>query len=186
MDVAKPGAGDEMTEDSDYQLIQAIGTGNTNAFEHLVERFQKPVLNFIFRYLGDRFAAEDITQEVFLRVYRSAGGFRPEGKVSSWIFRIAYNLSINEINRRARLPCITGDDELARFPAPDATSHHEMNQAVMKSIGGLPENQRAALILRVYEGLSYSEISKVLSVSVPSVESLIFRARDKLRKLLED
>lgn len=147
-------------------------------------------MNFIYRYVGDRFAAEDLAQEVFLRVYRSAAGFEPLGKVSTWIFKIAYNLSVNEILRRKKL-CNLPDtlgvvaEKRIEPEAPDSFEGNELREAMMDSIRLLPENQRAALLLRVNEELSYSEIGKVLSTSVSSVESLIFRARENLRKMLK-
>jgi RNA polymerase sigma-70 factor (ECF subfamily) len=172
--------------DSDYELIQAIGRKEGKAFQSFVERYRKTVFNFIFRLLGDRFAAEDLVQEVFLRIYRSAGGFEPRAKVSTWVFRIAYNLSLNELKRRSRFVCMDQIEEVAGIPAPDVLREDELAKNVRAMIRQLPEKQRAALLLRVNEDLSYAEIGSVLSVSVASVESLIFRARDRLRKLLKE
>jgi RNA polymerase sigma-70 factor (ECF subfamily) len=178
--------------DPDYKLIEAIGTGDSLAFETLINKYQNPVLNFIFKYLGDRFGAEDLAQEVFLRIYRSAPDFEPRGKVSTWIFKIAYNLSVNEIVRRSRT-CLLVDSMDAEgmepgapnpMPASELLEERELQEALISSIRRLPEKQRAALLLRVNDELSYSEISDVLSTSVSSVESLIFRARENLRKML--
>ena len=147
-------------------------------------------MNFVYRYVGDRFSAEDVAQEAFLRVYRSAARFEPMGKVSTWIFEIAYNLSVNEISRRKRL-CHFSDtlgevvEKGIEPEAPDALEGDELREAMMDSIRRLPEKQRAALLFRVNEELSYSEIAKVLSTSVSSVESLIFRARENLKKMLK-
>ncbi|MGP8219754.1 MAG: sigma-70 family RNA polymerase sigma factor [Limisphaerales bacterium] len=88
--------------DREYELIKAIGAGDILAFEVLVKKYRDPVSNFIFKYMGDRFGAEDIAQEVFLRVYRAASEFEPRGKVSTWIFKIAYNLSLNMVDRFTR------------------------------------------------------------------------------------
>ena len=96
------GYDDCFQNDDEYKLIKAIGAGNVHAFEKLIKKYQNPVLNFIYRYMGDAFGAEDIAQEVFLRVYRAASEFEPRGKVSTWIFKIAYNLSVNEILRMRR------------------------------------------------------------------------------------
>jgi RNA polymerase sigma-70 factor, ECF subfamily len=172
--------------DSEYELIKAIGAGDSLAFEALIRRYQNPVVNFIYKYLGDSFGAEDLAQEVFLRVYRSAPNFEPRGKVSTWIFKIAYNLSVNEIVRRRRL-CLMSDIDDNGAIEPIAPSHNEgeeLKEELMDSIRRLPENQRAALLLKVNEGLSYSEISNVLDVSVSAVESLLFRSRENLRKML--
>ncbi len=171
--------------DSEYKLIGAIGAGDALAFETLIKRYQGPVLNFIFKYMGDRFGAEDIAQEVFFSVYQAASEFEPRGRVSTWIFKIAYNLSVNEILRRGRLCSITDiDDHGFELAAPDHAGAKEVEEELMDSIQRLPGKQKAALLLRVNEGLSYSEIGNVLSTSVSSVESLIFRARENLRKML--
>jgi RNA polymerase sigma-70 factor, ECF subfamily len=171
--------------DREYELIEAIGAGDIPAFETLIERYRDPVLNFIFKYVGDSFGAEDIAQDVFLRVYRAASEFEPKGKVSTWIFKIAYNLSLNEVLRRSRFCPIT-DIEDRGFEA--AEQNHiglkELAEEVMDAVGHLPEKQRAALLLRVNEGLSYAEIGSVLSTSISSVESLLFRARGNLKKIL--
>jgi RNA polymerase sigma-70 factor (ECF subfamily) len=136
--------------------------------------------------VGDRYSAEDLAQEVFLRVYSSAAEFQPRGKVSTWIFKIAYNLSLNEISRRKRL-CLfadAGGDKEVEPIAPNPSAGEELRETLMDIIRRLPEKQKAALLLRVNEELSYSEIGNILSTSVSSVESLIFRARENLRKML--
>jgi RNA polymerase sigma-70 factor (ECF subfamily) len=179
-------------EGSDYKLVQAIGDGNREAFEQLVKRYQKSLFNFIYRYLGEKSTAEDLTQEVFLRVFLAARRFeeRPGASVSTWIYRIAYHLSLNEIKRQKRFLRISNhiEDTMQgrgeRSPA-DLIEVQALKQTVVSGLRLLPENQRAALLLRVNEGLSYQEISEVLGVSFSSVESLLFRARQTLRQHLE-
>ncbi len=171
--------------DREYELIKAIGAGDILAFEVLVKRYRDPVSNFIFKYMGDRFGAEDIAQEVFLSVYRAASQFEPRGKVSTWIFKIAYNLSLNEVLRRSRFcPIADIDDHGFESAAPNDTGRKELEEEVMDAVLHLPQKQRAALLLRVNEGLSYAEIAGILSTSISSVESLLFRARENLRKTL--
>ena len=183
-DLAGRGSSFSKTE-SDYELIKAVGAGDVVAFEMLIERYRDPVLNFIFKYTGDKFGAEDIAQEVFLRIYQSASEFEPRGKVSTWIFKIAYNLSVNEVLRRRRFTAIAGFDEHEAEPqTPNDTALKDLAQEAMNTIRRLPEKQRAALLLRVNDDLSYAEISNVLSTSISGVESLLFRARENLRKLL--
>ncbi len=180
--------GIDLKNDIDYKLVQAIGTGDSLAFERLIKNYRNPVVNFIYKYLGDRFGAEDLAQDVFLRVYSSASEFEPKGKVSTWIFKIAYNLSVNEILRRKRL-CLLADADIAEekgaeLSAPSPGDADELKEMLMDTIQRLPEKQKAALLLRVNEELSYAEIGVILSTSVSSVESLLFRARNNLRKLL--
>jgi len=177
--------------DADFALIEAIAKGDHCAFEELIKRYQNPVLNFITKYLGDRCMAEDLTQEVFLRVYQAAPRFNPRARVVSWIFKIAYNLSINEIRRRSRLAKHAASIKLAAKEMESEGSaefavRYELEEEIAIGLKSLPENQRAALLLKVNEGLSYLEISEALEVSVASVESLLFRARKNLKKLLSE
>ncbi len=173
--------------DTEHRLIKAVGSGDSAAFEALIKKYQRPVLNFIYKYLGDRFASEDIAQEVFLRVYRASPEFEPRGKVSTWIFRIAYNLCLNEIVRRRRVYFTAdfGENEPAPPAEIEKAGHDALKEELMEAVRQLPEKQRAALLLRVNEELSYMEISQVLAVSVSSVESLLFRARANLKRLLK-
>lgn len=174
--------------DSELDLIKAIGNGDHLAFKHLVKRFQNPLVNFIYGYLGDRETAQDLAQEVFLRVYEAAPRFEPKAKVSTWLFKIGYNLSISELKRRRRSRFLRNDPHSGRAVDVQAPSNRieswELRQDVMTALSQVPENQRAALLLRVNNDLSYREISQVLGVSVSSVESLIFRARKRLRQVL--
>ncbi len=171
--------------DPEYALIRAIASGDQEAFERLVKRYQNPLYNFVYRHLGDRALAEDVTQETFLQIYRSASRFEPRARVSSWIFRIAFNLSLNESERRGRLRLreapITDKHQYADGNSTTAVAKFELEQQITRLLDRLPDRQRAALLLRVNEGLSYREIAEVLGLSVQSVESLIFRARQQLR-----
>jgi RNA polymerase sigma-70 factor (ECF subfamily) len=175
--------------DPDFPLLDAAGRGDRDAFESLVKRYQGPLLNFTARYLGDRSTAEDITQEVLLRVYRAAPRFEARTKVSTWVFRIAYNLVLTEMGRRSRQRNLfetlcRSREEGAQDPFTDPSERLELEDAVVSALGRLPGNQRAALLLRVNEEMTYLEIGEVLGVGVPSVESLLFRARRNLRESL--
>lgn len=179
----------DLMVDPDLSLLDATGRGDPDAFESLVKRYQRPLLNFIARYLGDRSAAEDLTQEVFLRIYRAAFRFEAKTKVSTWVFRIAYNLVLTEIGRRSR--CQDLRESLSRSGAEgargiltDPLERLELKEEIMNELGRLPGNQRAALLLRINEDLSYLEIGEVLGIGVQSVESLLFRARKNLRESL--
>ena len=174
--------------DPDLVLLEATGRGDGDAFEALVKRYQSPLLNFIARYVGDRSAAEDLTQEVFFRVYRAAPRFEARAKVSTWIFQIAYNLALTEMDRRRRQErlCVAflAGGEIAGGPVTHPEQGHELEEEITSALGGLPQNQRAALLLRINEEMSYREIGEVLGVSIQSVESLLFRARESLRRSL--
>lgn len=176
--------------ESDYESILATARGDSASFERLVARYQRPLFNFILRYLDDRPAAEDLTQEVFLRAYQAAGRFEPRASVSSWLFKIAYNLAMNELKRRGRFQPLEEqppalEAEAARRSHGESTALRELEGEVASALGALSENQRAALLLRVNEGMSYKEIGEVMELSVQSVESLIFRARTRMKRLLD-
>jgi RNA polymerase sigma-70 factor, ECF subfamily len=180
----------ERMDQSDFNLVEAVGAGDHQAYEFLVRKYQKPVFSFVYRVLGDRHAAEDVLQEAFWALYRAAPRFEAQAQVSTWLFKIAYNLSLNEIKRRKRF--LNLHDALRAYPrsesdasALSALEASELEEEVMTALNLLPENQKAALLLRVTEELTYAEIGEILSVSISSVESLIFRARSRLRQFLK-
>jgi RNA polymerase sigma-70 factor (ECF subfamily) len=174
--------------DPDLELMEAVGRGDPKAFEALVERWQGPLIHFIARYLGDQGTAEDVAQEVFLRIYRAAPRFEARAKVSNWIFRIAYNRAMSELGRRKRLRGLyealkqKADEE--GEPLGDDSGRRDMEEELSTGLAMLPERQRAALLLRVNEELSYREIGEILGVSEQSVESLLFRARTNIKRHL--
>ncbi len=178
----------------DEELMAAVAEGDLAAFRLIVERHQKPLINFISRYLGDRVAAEDVAQEVFLRVFKAANNYKPKAKFKTWLFTIAANLCLNEIRSTRSKPAFVdlSDATEAEYPvfAPDsfspqkAAEKEELSAAVRKAIRSLPENQRVAILLRQYNELSYSEIGKIMGLSVSAIESLIQRARQGLKKML--
>jgi RNA polymerase sigma-70 factor, ECF subfamily len=175
--------------DPEFELIKATARGDHEGFERLVRRYQDPLCNFITRYIGDRGAAEDVTQEVFIRVYQAAPRFDPRGVVSSWIFKIAYNLSMNELKRRRNLHGLLRDtadtaDRSAGSISPGSIPGKELEEDLDAAMNDLSEAQRAALLLRVHEDLSYREIAEVMGTTVESVESLLFRARQRMRTSL--
>ena len=177
------------TVNSDVELIKAIGDGDHKAFERLTDRYKNALYNFVYRYIGDMSAAQEVTQEVFLSIYKAAYRFKEieNAKVSTWIFKIAYNFSMNELKRRKRYLRLLNDN-VGEKKMPDRTQalesieNRELIETVMSELSLIPENQRAALLLRVNQELSYREISEVLNVSVSSVEMLIFRARKHLKQ----
>jgi RNA polymerase sigma factor (sigma-70 family) len=191
-DPGNPGRSDEDAED--VRLMKLVSHGDTSAFETLVERHQSLVAGTVARMLGSNSDVEDIAQQVFIRVWKSARRYVPRAKFTTWLLKITRNLVFNELRRskrHAHVPLQTdpGAEEFPlkdeKNPAPDASLlQTELQLAIEDAITQLPESQRIALILRRYEQLSYEEISEVLDLSVPAVKSVLFRARTELRARL--
>lgn len=180
----------------DFQLVEAFRRGDEKAFEELVRRYQRQVANIIYLTLGNREAIEDLTQEVFIRVYKSLARFQHDASVYSWIYRITVNLCIDEIRRRKIKRTISlqffSDHKLEqekkfkdKATAADRVLTEERRSMVREALQKLSPLQRTVIVLREYEDLSYDEIAKTLNISTQAVKSRIFRARDELRKLLE-
>jgi len=172
--------------DADAALIAAVAAGDADAFEELVRKYERPVLNTAYRYLGDRAAAEDVAQEIFLKVWRAARSFKGKSSFSTWLYRIAVNQCLNfrEKRRRRRAEPL---DERAADGRPGPAERYEAeakSRLVREAMSELPAKQRMALILSKFEGRSYKEIARLMGVSLASVESLIFRSRQNLKKAL--
>jgi RNA polymerase sigma-70 factor, ECF subfamily len=178
----------------DVRLMQLVGRGDTRAFEELIEKHQALVAGTIGRMLGSNSDVEDIAQQVFIRVWKSARRYVPRAKFTTWLLKITRNLVFNELRRtkrRAQVPLQseagTDDpplkDELNL--APDASFlEMELQRTIEEAILQLPDTQRMALVLRRYEQLSYEQIAEILDLSVPAVKSVLFRARSELRTRL--
>jgi RNA polymerase sigma-70 factor (ECF subfamily) len=190
-----PGNQGRSEEDAeDVRLMGLVGQGDTHAFEQLVEKHQALVAGTVARMLGSSSDVEDIAQQVFIRVWKSARRYVPRAKFTTWLLKITRNLVFNEMRRIKRRPHIPLQPEQgaenAPFrdetnPAPDASLLElELQQAIEDAIQQLPETQRMALVLRRYEQLSYEQIAEVLDLSVPAVKSVLFRARTELRSRL--
>ena len=172
-------------------MIEAILKGDQTALKLLVDTYQLMVVNTCYAFVHDRDEAEDIAQDVFVQVFESLGRFRFESKLSTWLYRIAVNRSINHCKSpRGRAIKIDIDSwkqqEVAQsveMPQQQILEEQEQIELLHKAIDKLPENQRTALILNKYEELSYKEIADVMGVSLSSVESLIFRAKNNLEKI---
>jgi len=179
----------------DIRLMRLVAGGDTTAFEQLIERHQALVAGTVARMLGSNSDVEDIAQQVFIRVWNSAGRYVAKAKFTTWLLKITRNLVFNEMRRTKRHPHLPAQiepdaDEIPlkdeQTTAPDAALlENELQAAIEKAIGLLPETQRMALVLRRYEELSYEEIADVLELSVPAVKSLLFRARTELRERLK-
>jgi RNA polymerase sigma-70 factor (ECF subfamily) len=189
---SRAGASEE--DAKDVSLMAFVGAGDTVAFEELVERHQRLVVGTVARMLGSNSDVEDIAQQVFVRVWKSARRYTPRAKFTTWLLKITRNLVFNELRRRTRhahLPLQIESDEEQRpikdehATAPDsALLERELQSAIEAAIAQLPETQRMAVVLRRYDDLSYEQIAEVLDQSVPAVKSLLFRARTELRARL--
>ena len=173
--------------------------GDQNAFRHLFDKYKKRVINYCYRYCGHQAVAEELSQETFLRVYKAAPRYRPKARFSTWLFKIAANVCLNEIRKPIYRNRMESMDEAAgegRNPAdvvpsdpdsaaPDAMlAAREQRALVQKAIARLPEKQRAALLLRVNEEFSYREIGEQINRSEGHVKTLIHRGRQRLKKML--
>ena len=175
--------------------MELVSAGDSGAFEQLVERHQRLVVGTVSRMLGNNSEAEDIAQQVFVRVWKSAKRYVPRAKFTTWLLKITRNLVFNELRRRSRhaqVPLQSESEEEERpirderAIAPDTSLlEQELQNAIDAAIANLPETQRLAVILRRYEELSYEEIAETLDQSVSAVKSLLFRARTELRASLQ-
>jgi len=187
----------------DRELVQRIIENNDHAaFSLLVDKYQKLVLNtcrgFVYSYAD----AEDLSQDVYVELFESLPNFRNESKLSTWIYRIAVNKSLNFIRKRKRESFFRGitsvlgaqekepwiQQEIAGISseADHSLKNKELHLAIKRAINSLPKNQRIAFVLNKYQDLSYKEVAEVMDISLSSVESLIFRAKGNLQKLLSD
>lgn len=180
----------------DHALMRRIASGDAHAFRDLVERHQKAVVGTAAKMLGGYDDAEDIGQQVFLRVWKNAKRYRPDARFTTYLFTITRNLVFNESRRRSRKKEVSANEieesigqlaaERPELRPDEQLQQEELRQAVDRAIASLPEAQRMAVVLRRYEQLSYEEIAKVLNLSVSAVKSLLFRARTALRESLAD
>ena len=191
----------QMQTDPDIQLMLRVRDGDQNAFRMLFDKYKQPVINYCYRYCGHPAVAEELAQETFLRVYKASASYRAKARFSTWLFKIATNVCLNEIRRPVHRARIESMDQPGReecdapreTPAapeesmPDALLEAHQDQfMVRRAMGRLPETQRAALLLRATEGFSYQEIGRQLNRSENHVKTLIHRGRQKLRKILEN
>ena len=184
---------------SDEELMGRVARGDRQAFASLVQRHQQHILNLIHRSLGERSQAEDAAQEVFLRVWQAAKRYEPKAKFTTWVYRIAVNLCLDAMksahHRQSFIHTDAGskeqsdsDELLYRCDRADSPEEHllasEESRRIFAALQSLPANQRLAVILKKFDGLSYDEISRILGCSVPAVESLLVRAKRTLRDKL--
>ena len=178
-------------------LLEDLKKGDLKSLKILIDEHQKKVLNTCYRFVNNKEDAEDLTQEVFIEVYKSISSFRGESKISTWIYRIAVTKSLDFMRKKKRkkrfaiLKKVFSDDSLA-YDIPDSKNlspagkleEHDRIGILNEALKSLPENQRAAFTLSKYDEMSYKEIAGILNTTIPSVESLIHRAKNNLRKKL--
>ena len=180
--------------DEDTRLMVAFANGSSEAFERLVRRNQQRIFRLAKRYLVDHARAEDITQEVFVRVFKAAEGYQPTAKFNTWAYRITVNLCLNALRdekTHGEVALESGpdgsvpDQMVAETvnPGEDMASQ-ELSEVIGRAVAALPETQRTVLLLRRYEELSYEEIAEVTGKAPSAVKSLLSRARQNLKSLL--
>ena len=174
-------------------MTQALA-GSQSAFEQIVRRYQRPIISLIARMTGDRALAEDLAQETFVKAFRSLAAFDTTRRLSSWLFRIAHNTAIDAMRRsrpaagRASPPVWTRNAiaprEPSTPPAPDPVERLELGRALEAALAELRPDQRAAIVMRYENGLSFDEIGTVLGVPEVTARSHVHRARKELARLL--
>lgn len=184
-----------MTKFFENEIIRSVLRGNVNDFEKLVTAYEKNVYSLALRMVGDPEDAADMTQETFIKAYRSLSSFRGDSKFSSWLYRIASNVCLDFLRSRSRHPQVSlnssDEDERTTFELPDMSRNPEEQlmkklsmEAVRRGLEQLPEQQRQILVLRELGGLSYAELARILGIEEGTVKSRIFRARKRLCALL--
>lgn len=185
---------------SDAEMMLRVKAGDDEAFNYLVQKYRRPIISFMYRMAHNAAAAEDLAQEVFLRVYRSRANYEASAKFSTWLYRIATNLGVNHARdtRHERPENITNldepDAESGQTPdLPDKTANveeelvrRERLAAIRQKVEALPERQRMAVLMHKYQQMDYKQISDVLKLSESATKSLLFRAYETLRTQLKE
>ena len=170
----------------------AVGEGDHLAFKKIVKRHQGALINYFFRYTGDIDTAQELTQEVFLRIFGAAKRYKPKAKFTTYLFRIAHNLAINEVIAKKRPNIVYYDTEDSLDFASESEDdperrilRSETKKTIELAMKKLTPRERSALIMKFTQGMSYAEIAEVTKSSVPAVESLLMRAKGKLKRYLK-
>jgi RNA polymerase sigma-70 factor (ECF subfamily) len=182
---------------SDIELMLRVKHGDREAFSLLVQRHRKPLINFIYRFTSDPGESEDLAHEVFIKIFQSASRYEPKAAFSTWLYRIATNLALNYLrdHRPQRVTSLDGGSEEEQDRSrselrdkaalvEDQLLAQERVRQIREALAALPENQRLAVVLTKYQGLSLKETAEVMKCSEVAVKSLIFRAYAALREKL--
>jgi RNA polymerase sigma-70 factor (ECF subfamily) len=184
--------------DADAALMVAFQKGDSEAFDHILDKYHKPIVNFIYKIVNNSAEAEELAQEVFLRIYRARHTYEPKARFAAWIYRIATNLSFKEAGRKRRMRFWhhrgdnshadpLAEEEVFRDPMPDAENRlitTELGQVIRRAIRSLPRNEKIALVLRRYEDLSYKEIAEIMHCTEAAVKTYIHRGKLHVRELI--
>jgi RNA polymerase sigma-70 factor (ECF subfamily) len=187
-------------QDSDAAMMMRAAAGDEAAFNYLAEKYHRSIIHFLFRMVHNQAIAEELAQEVFLRVYRSRSSYRAEAKFSTWLYRIATNLAVNHArdtrNERAVQSVYLDAPDEETGTKPDVADsepsaelsllREERMKAIRAYVMALPERQRMAVVMHKYQGMDYREIGQVLKLSESAVKSLLFRAYQSLRETLKE
>jgi RNA polymerase sigma-70 factor (ECF subfamily) len=185
---------------TDAQVMVRVREGDEAAFDYLIQKYRRPIIGFMYRMVHNAGAAEDLAQEVFLRVYRSRASYEPSAKFTTWLYRIATNLAVNYLRdtRHERPENVVSLDEpdeetgttmdVADKSATveQAMVARERLNAIRQKVQELPERQRTAVIMHKYQQMDYRQIAEVLKLSESATKSLLFRAYESLRMQLKD
>jgi RNA polymerase sigma-70 factor (ECF subfamily) len=196
----RPAANPDVDPASDAAIMLRAAAGDDSAFSYLAAKFHRPIIHFLFRMVHNEAVAEELAQEVFLRVYRSRESYRAEAKFSTWLYRIATNLAVNHARdtrheRSAQTVYLDAPDEETGTTPDVADDEPSVEQRLMKDermaairkhVMALPERQRMAVLMHKYQGMDYRQIGEVLKLSESATKSLLFRAYQTLRDKLKD
>jgi RNA polymerase sigma-70 factor (ECF subfamily) len=185
---------------TDAEVMLELRSGNMAAFDVLLAKYRKPIIHFMFRMVHNQAVAEELAQEVFLRVYRSRETYRAEARFSTWLYRIATNLGVNHARdtryERSASTVYLDEPDPETGTTPDVADEtpsaetgmlrRERMNAIRQHVMALPERQRTAVLMHKYEGLDYKQIGEVLKLSESATKSLLFRAYQTLRERLKD
>ncbi|MFC6646749.1 RNA polymerase sigma factor [Granulicella cerasi] len=190
----------DFSELNDAEVMLELKAGNLQAFDVLLNKYRKQIIHFMFRMVHNQAVAEELAQEVFLRVYRSRETYRAEARFSTWLYRIATNLGVNHARdtryERSAQTVYLDDPDPETGTRPDVADdtpnveadilRDERMKAIRDHVMALPERQRTAVLMHKYEGLDYKQIGEVLKLSESATKSLLFRAYQTLREKLKD
>lgn len=194
------GLSQELARMTDAEIMQRAGTGDEVCFDYLVVKYRRPIVGFLYRMVHNQAIAEELAQEVFLRVYRARASYRAEARFTTWLYRIASNMAINHARdakyerNSSSIYLDQADEETGTTPdvadarplAEQGMLRDERMRSIRKHVAALPERQRMAVIMHKYQDMDYREIGAVLKLSESATKSLLFRAYQTLRDRLKE